>query len=619
MNENENDLRDFQKFLSRSNAEPTGQAVVPATVSNDAPDGVDDFKSFLGNKPSEPAKVTQAETEVDHETNILSKEDRAIMMGINPIGQPKKRSFLSRFGSSLVGAPLEIGKGVGQTIEAIKDAPSDIVEGVVDIKDDIVKRSKRFIEETKSLSDVENGITGEAFGAPLEAGLGIISDTIGNIVITAGKIVSPPDVEEAAAELVKSGATSLSETEVAEAMAGAWNELPEGAQENLKDLGMVGGFLLDVVGVGAAKQVAGAGGRTTKRALEPQLDKAGENLAESARESFKKQAGEIVTERLEDIGVKGRKKKIQQGRVEDAGVTRKVSPDDDLALEIATDLVESGKLSPSQSTIRQSNVMRNEIGIEADKLRETLLKEGRKYEKSELEDFMSKARNELLDSPTLVGDAEKSAAKIMKGLDNILKETGDGVADLLEARKSFDKWLLDNGVNLDKLSDTGKANNLAVKNIRNSLNDFVASKTDSIDVKDSLKRQTAMYRATDVIEDKFAREATGLLGRGLQNLQNIAGIPRTEIIETLGFIGLGVAGAGVGGAPLALGAGGALVARKISKGIPRLKQRLSKSLKTDPEAAKLNSALDDMKEIISPKGLILPAAQVPKEINTEDR
>ena len=75
-----------------------------------------------------------------------------------------------------------------------------------------------------------------------------------------------------------------------------------------------------------------------------------------------------------------------------------------------------------------------------------------------------------------------------------MKDKKNKPSELLAARKEFDKWLEANGVNLDKLSDTGKANVLAVRKIRTTINNFIDQKAKDAGVTGSLRKQSNLYK-----------------------------------------------------------------------------------------------------------------------------
>ena len=196
---------------------------------------------------------------------------------------------------------------------------------------------------------------------------------------------------------------------------------------------------------------------------------------------------------------------------------------------------------------------------------------------------LKRAQTTLSESPLIVGDAEKTAAKLLAGAENILlKHPGTG-SGLLRARKEYDAWVLNQK---PKAFDAKSENAFTTANraIRDSMNEIFIKNAQKAGVKaeQSFKEQSALYRGMENLEIKAAKEADTFLGRVYQKIENVLGI-RDKLTQTLGLlVGGGVFGAAILFAkPLSVIMGTGWVTYKAGKLImkPKVREILGKILK----------------------------------------
>lgn len=200
--------------------------------------------------------------------------------------------------------------------------------------------------------------------------------------------------------------------------------------------------------------------------------------------------------------------------------------------------------APSQSEARiidevaklpglsSSNTLRSNFKIiqDANRAEAVFLKDALKnreiiFPRKEFNTRLGASLKSLESNPLLVGDARKSADKVvlkMRQLLNDNKSTGSG---LLQARKELDTWV--RGQKGAGIFDPAKENalSIAVRDIRSTTNDFLAEKAVSVPVKESLSKQSALFSALDSIAPKAADEGRGVISRAIQNISEVIPIP----------------------------------------------------------------------------------------------
>lgn len=206
---------------------------------------------------------------------------------------------------------------------------------------------------------------------------------------------------------------------------------------------------------------------------------------------------------------------IKTGKVTEAGVTgsRDISQAIPGFADMEKAVSEVPKISPKNTLLENSNAIHDYIGTVADDLVSQLKavqtqvgKDRGFFTPNEFKGYMKSVSQTLSDNPTLVGDAEKTANKILAKFNSLVKEKGYTPSGLLEARKSLDSWMAtQKGA---KVFDptTENAVSIALRAIRQGGNDFLASKVPDVAVKELLAKQASLYNAIEQIAPKAAKE-----------------------------------------------------------------------------------------------------------------
>lgn len=175
-------------------------------------------------------------------------------------------------------------------------------------------------------------------------------------------------------------------------------------------------------------------------------------------------------------------------------------------------------LSADKTLLENANAIHDHIGTIANDLVSQLKgietqvgKDRGFFSPSEFKSYMTGVRQTLADNPTIVGDSEKTAEKILTKFNSLVKEKGHTPTGLLEARKGLDSWMsAQKGSNVFD-PKTESAVSVALRAIRQGGNDFLSEKVPDVAVKELLAKQSALYDAIENIAPKAAKEgATGL-------------------------------------------------------------------------------------------------------------
>lgn len=111
----------------------------------------------------------------------------------------------------------------------------------------------------------------------------------------------------------------------------------------------------------------------------------------------------------------------------------------------------------------------------------------------------------------------------------------------LNLRQTIEKAYQSEGGKYTFGSDSHNALSETNADIRNSLNKDLADTTKSLDTQASLKKQTNLYRAKDVLDTKAGAEETSKVGRFFQNHPLLHRLATREALKTLAQVGGGVA------------------------------------------------------------------------------
>mgnify|MGYP001818623712 CR=1 FL=1 len=268
-------------------------------------------------------------------------------------------------------------------------------------------------------------------------------------------------------------------------------------------------------------------------------------------------------------------------------------------------------VSPKKTIQGNYNAMAAHVTKKAKTLEKRLESLGNrgKYDWTEFAQQINDKSLQILERyPELVGDAGKSAQRVIEQVLRLTAEKDKTLVNLLRARRELDDWVLKRKKNVFNDDTATNAMTTAVREVRKQVNDFIEERAPQIGVRKSLEEQSAILRAMDDVVPKAAREANSRVSRGLQNA--IKAVPiRNELVAALGLIfglgGLGAAatflpfiqkGAIVGG--IAYGTGKAVMSPNTRKGIGQLIKGIEKGIKQSTNPKTINALRADRAALI---------------------
>jgi len=288
-------------------------------------------------------------------------------------------------------------------------------------------------------------------------------------------------------------------------------------------------------------------------------------------------------------------REAQVPRTTEAGAlrTKKVTP----TLSERAIAQEVGKvkgLSGSKTLQGNFNVIDNANKQLAKKLKSDIQKNDFVYPKRELLSELDSATTRLAENPLIVGDAEQTAGKLVAKFRQFITEQDGKGSGILQARKDFDNWVeRQKGTNIFDPKNEN-ALSTAIREVRQTANDFLDRGAKDVGVKESLARQSNLFRALDNIKPKAAKEANNAVVRAWQNVARILPL-RGEFNQTLAIaFGIGGLGAAAKFAPFftklvvaslfLYGAGRVIMGPGTKKALAKLLEGVDKAIRTTKDA-----------------------------------
>lgn len=215
-------------------------------------------------------------------------------------------------------------------------------------------------------------------------------------------------------------------------------------------------------------------------------------------------------------------------------------------------------VSPEKTIQQNYNIIRDYNQGLAKKLETDLTANDFIFPKKELKARLAAVEQKALENPVLVGDSLKSAQKLIGQFNKLIDSVPAKGSELLKARKQFDRIVED--FKGSKVFDpkTESAFSVVLRDIRRTANDFLDEKAPNAGVKDSLRKQSALYDALENITPKAAEEADTAIGRVFQKMGKVVGTKNKlvqQIATIVGIGGLGAAATFAPGVAATLGAG----------------------------------------------------------------
>ena len=467
--------------------------------------------------------------------------------------------------------------------------------------DDIDDRSMIAGDIIDRYKDSEQGLVSTITQMVGKVGAGGVMDFIGESIVSGGRGLSnitPDIIEEPIKNLTVKAGVAFLNTDVGQAGLNAAKDGVESYQGWAKDHVVASANLEAIVDIAllAAPVKAKPGSAGI-------LGKTGTALERSAVRST------IKTKRafIEDLITPIRTKKVkldQVSRTKEIGTLGdrmahpfkgvKITPTKAEA-ESAAELLKI-KLAPNRSVQKNYELMADAVNKETQSLIGRLRSTGAagRYDKTAIFKELDDALIVLQMDPAIVGSAKASAVKTINMMKREIDASGNHVSDLLKARKSFDAKFRSQGRDAMLDPATQNAMTMAIRQVRQTTNDFINKTVPNVGVKNSLKKQSNILRAMDDVRVKAAVEPDLAMGRLGQRILKVLTL-RGELNQSFALIfGVGGLGAAAMFAPWILkggltagvfyGAGKAVMAPTTRRGLAQLLKLADKAtLKiTDP-------------------------------------
>lgn len=310
------------------------------------------------------------------------------------------------------------------------------------------------------------------------------------------------------------------------------DEMTQPSNEAQKEGGFVSNFIPAERAISTAKPLIEGGINLAKDTVKP----IGEALAKRQANKADSAIKDLITP---DLNKKATETAIKTGKVKEGGVFKerditKAVPNFEKMTKTLKEVPNIGK----GTTLEKTNAIHDHIGTVANDLRTQIKtaqtqtgKDRGFFTPNEFKGYMDGVKSSLSENPTLVGDAEKTADKILSKFSSLVKQEGHTPEGLLNARQKLDSWMSSQkGSNVFD-PKTENAVSAALRGVRQGANDFLAKKVPDVAVKAMLKKQSLLYDALDITSAKASKEGGSKLGRLVTKYPKTAGA-----VGTLGAI-----------------------------------------------------------------------------------
>ncbi len=450
--------------------------------------------------------------------------------------------------SSLKARLSDAWSGAAPAAEKPAELPASGFEGLKrDVGEDF-KRRDAIVKENKG--KVARGEMSEASG--LFSAMGQAAGMIGDVGFDVFKSIFKPEVRKKVDDYTQAVAKKIIETPVVADQIKLYGSFKENHPELASNLESA----LNIVSVIPMAKGVAVGAKVGEKALETGV-KVAKVVETGAEDTLKANKGAFIKDLVTPEQTKA--VKIDQvGRTTETGKGPfKKSVIEPSAQEAkAAEHVANVPNIDEKATLQQNyNHIKTENKAEAIRLEEQVKANDFAYPRKELLSRLNAAKEELARNPVITGDAEKTAEKLIAEITRRINATPAKGSNLLKVRKEFDQWLENQkGGNV---FDPAKESALSVSNrqIRQTINTFLDEKAPNAGVRDSLRKQTALYDAMDNIAPKAAKEADSAMGRFFQKMDSVLGTKNKAVQILAATVGIGGLGAASAFAP-AVAAGG---------------------------------------------------------------
>jgi hypothetical protein len=424
-----------------------------------------------------------------------------------------------------------------------------------------------------------------------KVGAGSLLDLLGEAVISGGRglsTITPDAIENPLIQNATKAGIALLNTDLGQkgvdaALKGAeaWRQFKQEnpvMARNIEAVVNVGLLVAPVKGKPQSTSKPGGG-------VAAALDRSARRSEVNKRRRF---VEELVTPE------QNKKAKLAQvGRTTERGIfkqkTVELSPTQKLS---AREVNRVPGVSPRKTLQGNYNAIATEVNRKARNLENSLTGLSRpNYFKQELEFAIeSNVMARLSQNPTLVGNAETAARRVIEHALRLAEQNPRTMRGLLVTRRQLDDWVLKHKPRAFESGSASNAMTAAVREVRGEINDFIARRSGSVRVRQSLDQQSRLLRAMDDIAEKATKEHKNIIVRAMQDVVKL--IPLRNELVAVGSVLLGIGGLGAAGllgpfiqkvaitAGLGFGIHGAVMSPSTRKGISSLIKLIDKSVRT---------------------------------------
>jgi len=333
----------------------------------------------------------------------------------------------------------------------------------------------------------------------------------------------------------------------------------------------------------------------------------------SSIKSKRKLAEELVTPKQT-----AKVRREQVPRTTETGVLRTAQIELTKIQRTGADLIAKMGISVRNSIQGNYNVIAKWVSKETDRLKAALARTGARgrFNKQEFFDELDAALVRLKENPALVGNAELAATRIVNEMKKLVEDGKPHVADLLAARKKFDARIVLEGRGKAFDPAIENAMSIALREIRQTTNNFIQTTVPTVGVRNSLNKQSSVLRAMEDIAVKAGDEANSRISRAFRNVLKVLTL-RGELNQSAALLwGVGGMGAAAMFAPF-ISKFGALSAVSYVTGnliiAPGARKGLGKLLKLIDKATLKISDPAVLQQIRADRALIVELLAISKE------
>ena len=409
------------------------------------------------------------------------------------------------------------------------------------VKEDIAQRTRKAEEAETQFAKGEISFP--------RGTLRVAGQAAGGVFDIAGRGLGAitPDIIE---KHIVNALASIAGTKPIQEVVKVYQDFKTKHPEAAKDL-EAGVNLIAVLGVPKVGVKVAAPIKTTGEVLV----KGGEAAIQAGRQGF-------VRELIRPVQTKA-VKEAQVARTTETGVgvfKKSVVAPTRTELKAEEAVLKIPNINPKGTAQRNFNIIQEENLKKAEALKTQLQANDFNYPRKELNAALERAAENLKKNPAIVGDAEKTAQKLIDEINRRVAEAPAKGSNLLQIRKDFDSWVKSQKGDVFDVSRES-AFTISNREIRRTINDFLDKNAPDVGVKQSLQEQSALFEAMENIIPKAAVEADTAFGRTLQRAGKVLGTKNKIVQGVAAAVGIGGLGAAATFAPGAavVGIGGGLV------------------------------------------------------------